>query len=263
MENAIEYIFRIILSAILGALIGYERQFKHKSAGLRTNILVCIGSCLIMILSNLLYEQVEGKTNADPARLAAQVVSGIGFLGAGAIIKEGVNVIGLTTAACIWVVSGVGLAVGAGYYIIAVFASLLVYIILEILSQMDSWLVPTDNIMIKIRMINDSEKIKEVYNALLKLGLKSKNFSVVFVSEDIVELNILMFNPHKLKLAEISTYFTSMEGVIKSIEIHWVLEGLGMIKFLILFLYTKNIRKIFIWVSRMQNTCHFYKNDVY
>lgn len=160
------------------------------------------------------------KTNADPARLAAQVVSGIGFLGAGAIIKEGVNVIGLTTAACIWVVSGVGLAVGAGYYIIAVFASLLVYIILEILSQMDSWLVPTDNIMIKIRMINDSEKIKEVYNALLKLGLKSKNFSVVFVSEDIVELNILMFNPHKLKLAEISTYFTSMEGVIKSIEIH-------------------------------------------
>lgn len=220
MENAIEYIFRIILSAILGALIGYERQFEHKSAGLRTNILVCIGSCLIMILSNLLYEQVEGKTNADPARLAAQVVSGIGFLGAGAIIKEGVNVIGLTTAACIWVVSGVGLAVGAGYYIIAVFASLLVYIILEILSQMDSWLVPTDNIMIKIRMINDSEKIKEVYNALLKLGLKSKNFSVVFISEDIVELNILMFNPHKLKLAEISTYFTSMEGVIKSIEIH-------------------------------------------
>lgn len=220
MENAIEYIFRIILSAILGVLIGYERQFKHKSAGLRTNILVCIGSCLIMILSNLLYEQVEGKTNADPARLAAQVVSGIGFLGAGAIIKEGVNVIGLTTAACIWVVSGVGLAVGAGYYIIAVFASLLVYIILEILSQMDSWLVPTDNIMIKIRMINDSEKIKEVYNALLKLGLKSKNFSVVFVSEDIVELNILMFNPHKLKLAEISTYFTSMEGVVKSIEIH-------------------------------------------
>ena len=201
MENAIEYIFRIILSAILGALIGYERQFKHKSAGLRTNILVCIGSCLIMILSNLLYEQV-------------------GFLGAGAIIKEGVNVIGLTTAACIWVVSGVGLAVGAGYYIIAVFASLLVYIILEILSQMDSWLVPTDNIMIKIRMINDSEKIKEVYNALLKLGLKSKNFSVVFISEDIVELNILMFNPHKLKLAEISTYFTSMEGIIKSIEIH-------------------------------------------
>lgn len=220
MEFSMEYIFRIILSAILGALIGFERQFKHKSAGLRTNILVCIGSCLIMILSNLLYEQVEGKTNADPARLAAQVVSGIGFLGAGAIIKEGVNIIGLTTAACIWVVSGVGLAVGAGYYLIAIFASLLVYIILEILSQMDSWFVPTDNIMIKIKMINNRDKIEEVYNRLLNLGLKSKNFSVSVVSEELVELDILMFNPKRLKLAEISTYFISMKGVVKSIEIH-------------------------------------------
>lgn len=219
MDFSVEYIFRIVLSAILGALIGYERQFKHKSAGLRTNILVCIGSCLIMILSNLLYENVEGKTNADPARLAAQVVSGIGFLGAGAIIKEGVNVIGLTTAACIWVVSGVGLAVGAGYYAIAIFSSLLVYIILEILSHMDNWFVPTDNIMLKIKMVNSSDKIKEVYNKLLNLGLKSKHFSVSFISEEFVELNILMYNPKKLKLAEITTYFVDMEGIIKSIEI--------------------------------------------
>lgn len=219
MDLSMAYIFRIVLSAILGALIGYERQFKHKSAGLRTNILVCIGSCLIMILSNLLYENVEGKTNADPARLAAQVVSGIGFLGAGAIIKEGVNVIGLTTAACIWVVSGVGLAVGAGYYMIAIFASLLVYIILEILSHMDKWFIPADNIMIKIKMINRGDKIKEVYNKLLNLGLKSKNFSISFVSEEIVELNILMYNPNKLKLAEITTYFVDMEKFIKSIEI--------------------------------------------
>lgn len=219
MDFSVEYIFRIVLSAILGALIGYERQFKHKSAGLRTNILVCIGSCLIMILSNLLYENVEGKTNADPARLAAQVVSGIGFLGAGAIIKEGVNVIGLTTAACIWVVSGVGLAVGAGYYVIAIFSSLLVYIILEILSHMDNWFVPTDNIMLKIKMVNSSNKIKEVYNKLLNLGLKSKHFSVSFISEEFVELNILMYNPKKLKLAEITTYFVDMEGIIKSIEI--------------------------------------------
>lgn len=215
----LDYIFRIILSAMLGALIGYERQFKHKSAGLRTNILVCIGSCLIMILSQLLYENVEGKTNADPARLAAQVVSGIGFLGAGAIIKEGVNVIGLTTAACIWVVSGVGLAVGAGYYFIAIFSAILVYAILELLSHMDDWFVPADNILIKITMINNSNKIKEVYNRLLNLGLKSKHFSVIFISEELVEVSILMSNPQKLKLADISTYFMSMTGIIKSIDI--------------------------------------------
>ena len=211
---------RLLISFVLGASIGLERQYRRREAGLRTFTLICLGSTAAMLISIWIPQSYPNFLNGDPGRIAAQVLSGIGFLGAGAIIQSKGSVYGLTTAACIWVVSGVGLAVGAGYYIIAVFASLLVYIILEILSQMDSWLVPTDNIMIKIRMINDSEKIKEVYNALLKLGLKSKNFSVVFVSEDIVELNILMFNPHKLKLAEISTYFTSMEGVIKSIEIH-------------------------------------------
>ncbi len=216
---SIEYIFRIILSAILGALIGYERQFKHKSAGLRTNILVCIGSCLIMVLSNLLYANVEGKTNADPARLAAQVVSGIGFLGAGAIIKEGVNVIGLTTAACIWVVSGVGLAVGAGQYLIAIFSAVLVCIILALLSNKGEWFTPTDNISIKITMINNDDEIKKVYNCLVNLGLNNKRFVVDFISDELVELNILMSNPKKIKLADISTKITVRKTSIKSMDI--------------------------------------------
>ena len=103
-----EILTRLVLSCLMGGIIGYERQARHKSAGLRTNILVCLGSCLIMLLSQSLYDNVEGKTNADPARLAAQVVSGIGFLGAGAIMKEGITVTGLTTAACLWVVAGCG-----------------------------------------------------------------------------------------------------------------------------------------------------------
>ena len=93
-----ELLLRLTLSCILGGVIGYERQSRRKSAGLRTNVLVCLGSCLIMVLSEALYLNVEGRTNADPARLAAQVVSGIGFLGAGAIMKEGLTVTGLTTA---------------------------------------------------------------------------------------------------------------------------------------------------------------------
>ena len=102
-----ELLLRLTLSCVLGGVIGYERQSRHKSAGLRTNVLVCLGSCLIMVLSESIYMSVEGHTNADPARLAAQVVSGIGFLGAGAIMKEGLTVTGLTTAACLWVVAGV------------------------------------------------------------------------------------------------------------------------------------------------------------
>lgn len=110
-----EILTRLVLSCLMGGIIGYERQARHKSAGLRTNILVCLGSCLIMLLSQSLYDNVEGKTNADPARLAAQVVSGIGFLGAGAIMKEGITVTGLTTAACLWVVAGVGLEIGRAH----------------------------------------------------------------------------------------------------------------------------------------------------
>lgn len=219
MDFALEYLFRILLAAVLGALIGYERQFKHKSAGLRTNILVCVGSCLIMILSNLMYQNVEGKTNADPARLAAQVVSGIGFLGAGAIIKEGVNVIGLTTAACIWVVSGVGLAVGGGYYLIAIFSSLLVYTVLEILCYIERtrWIMPADNITIKIIIANRPDSIKKIYTKLNKLGLGFKNTSLTFKDNDTIELTILLYNPRKLHRSDITSSLTLIDG-IKSID---------------------------------------------
>ena len=113
--KVLETFGQLALACVLGGMIGYERQSRRKSAGLRTNILVCLGSCLIMMMSYEIYRQVEGMTNADPARLGAQVVSGIGFLGAGAIMKEGLSVTGLTTAACLWVVACVGRAVGGGF----------------------------------------------------------------------------------------------------------------------------------------------------
>lgn len=132
-----EMAVRLILSCVLGGLIGYEREANQKAAGLRTHILVSIGSCLIMILSIKIYASVQGFTNADPARLAAQVVSGIGFLGAGSIIKDGSTVRGLTTAASLWVVSGVGLAVGSGYYMGALMTTGLVIVTLVTLSRLE------------------------------------------------------------------------------------------------------------------------------
>jgi putative Mg2+ transporter-C (MgtC) family protein len=133
-----EMAMRLLLSCILGGFIGYERESHHKAAGLRTHILVSIGSCLIMVLSIKIYHSVEGFTNADPARLAAQVVSGIGFLGAGSIIKDGPTVRGLTTAASLWVVAGVGLAVGSGYYMGAFMTTGLVFLTLAILSRFEN-----------------------------------------------------------------------------------------------------------------------------
>ena len=138
MEVEVEMAIRLLIAGVLGGVIGYEREAHRKTAGLRTHMLVSIGSCLIMMLSIKIYESVQGLTNADPTRLAAQVVSGIGFLGAGSIIKDGPSVRGLTTAASLWVVSGVGLAVGSGYYLGAFMTTGLVFLTLSILSRFEN-----------------------------------------------------------------------------------------------------------------------------
>lgn len=163
---------RLVLSCVMGGVIGYERQARHKSAGLRTNILVCLGSCLVMLLSQSLYQDVEGKTNADPARLAAQVVSGIGFLGAGAIMKEGITVTGLTTAACLWVVAGVGLAVGAGFYAGASITTALVFLICGYLTRFDFWMGHETILTLSIAMVERPGQISRISNLLDMMHLK-------------------------------------------------------------------------------------------
>jgi len=123
----IEIILKILLAAMLGGIIGLERELSHKEAGLRTNILIAIGSALITILS---FKIAAMAKTADPARLTAQIVSGIGFLGAGAIIQARFAVHGLTTAATIWTVAAIGIAVGSGFYLLAFLVTLLVVIVL-------------------------------------------------------------------------------------------------------------------------------------
>ena len=127
MEIAI--ILKIMLAAMLGGIVGLERELSHKEAGLRTNILIAIGSTLITILSFKIAALAPG---ADPARLTAQIVSGIGFLGAGAIIQARFAVHGLTTAATIWTVAAIGIAVGSGFYLLAFVVAILVVIVLTV-----------------------------------------------------------------------------------------------------------------------------------
>ena len=113
-----QVVWRLFLAAALGGIIGFERE-KHSKrvAGFRTHILVSMGSSLIMLISMYIFEIYAGKAPVDPARIAAGVVTGIGFLGAGTIIRSGESVKGLTTAASLWTVSGIGLAVGCGFFI--------------------------------------------------------------------------------------------------------------------------------------------------
>jgi putative Mg2+ transporter-C (MgtC) family protein len=118
------YLVRLVIALLIGGAIGLEREFKGKPAGMRTNMLICIGSCLIMIIS------IEVARTAvrvgDPGRIAAQVVTGIGFLGAGTIMRSRFHVVGLTTAATIWALSALGLAIGAGYILLSVFVAFLI-----------------------------------------------------------------------------------------------------------------------------------------
>jgi len=134
---------RLIAATGLGAVIGLEREFNGKEAGFKTYTLVCLGSALMMLLSTEIHEIYKGVTTVDPSRIAAQVVTGIGFLGAGAIIRsQQGGVRGLTTAAGIWAMCGVGLACGLGLFKPAVFATFLVLIVFVIFSRVQRNILP-------------------------------------------------------------------------------------------------------------------------
>jgi len=131
-----DYVLRLVLAGLLGGVIGWDREYRAKEAGLRTHFLVALGSALIMIVSQHGFADVIGKTGfgLDPSRIAAQVVSGIGFIGAGTILIQRQFVRGLTTAAGLWATSGIGLAVGGGMYWVGVSAMVLTLIGLEFLT---------------------------------------------------------------------------------------------------------------------------------
>ena len=128
--NSTNAIFRLFLSALLGSLIGVERNRRGQIAGMRTFALICMGATLAMLISIFIPQEYMGLKNGDPGRIAAQVVSGVGFLGAGAIIQMKGSVRGLTTAAGIWMTACVGLAVGSGMYFVSVIATILILFIL-------------------------------------------------------------------------------------------------------------------------------------
>ncbi len=168
-----ELVLRLLLAGVLGALIGLEREYRAKEAGYRTHFLVSLGSALIMIVSQYgfldLYK-AEG-VHYDSARLAAQVVTGIGFIGAGTIILQKQVVRGLTTAAGVWATSGIGLAIGAGMYLLGISSAILTLVGLEVLG------VIFKSVGMKSLLIEFSTTNKQVLNEVRNC-LDSKNFIV-------------------------------------------------------------------------------------
>jgi putative Mg2+ transporter-C (MgtC) family protein len=144
MISETQIILRVLVGAVLGAAVGLERERNDQPAGLRTHMILVIGATLAMVLSvNLGYLFGREGSPSDPARLAAQVISGIGFLGAGAILRYGFTVKGLTTATSLWTMAIVGLTVGAGYYLIGVIATGLMLVVLGLLNSLENRFVRT------------------------------------------------------------------------------------------------------------------------
>ena len=161
MTYLVPILERIAVSVAAGYVLGLERQIHRQPAGLKTHILICVGSTLLMIVSLILaggMDVLSGNTRllGDPGRFAAQVISGIGFLGGGAIIRQGFNIKGLTTAATIWVSAAIGLAIGIGAYIPAVLTLAAVIVTLVIMERFESSLFPVKNIKVLYLVYEES-----------------------------------------------------------------------------------------------------------
>ncbi|MDU2063877.1 MAG: MgtC/SapB family protein [Sporomusaceae bacterium] len=194
MVGDIDAAIRLVLALILGAIVGGERQWRRKSAGLRTHVLVSMGSCLVMILSINLYRQVQGFTNADPARLAAQVVSGIGFLGAGTIMKEGLTVVGLTTAASLWIVAAIGLAVGSGYMVCALVTTALSYATLTWLSRFEKKFINNCDVYLTITSLDRPGQVGRIGSYLGEHGVGIKDIRVIEHRQEQLIIGIVICN---------------------------------------------------------------------
>lgn len=177
--SALTILVRLSFAMISSFIIGYERSKDNQPAGMRTHMAITVGACGIMILSILLPIKFSKLVaNGDPGRMAAQVISGIGFLGAGAIFRFGFNVRGLTTAASIWTMSGIGLMFGAGFYILGVFTSISLFCILHVVNKVEHWLITKEKLRIITVVFSSGEmKIKLVVDSI-KNYVEVKNLSL-------------------------------------------------------------------------------------
>ncbi|MBN2773547.1 MAG: MgtC/SapB family protein [Prolixibacteraceae bacterium] len=200
-------LLRLFISFIVGTVIGIEREAHNQPAGLRTHILICIGATLIMMLSIFIPQVFTDFQNGDPGRIAAQVVSGIGFLGAGAILKFGADVKGLTTAASIWTIAAVGLAIGAGMYMISVIA---VVIILFALTVMD---------------VFEKKIFKERLLKKIEISIKKKNTDINLFKALFAEMDIKIIAAGlERNISDASDKLTFVVGITRKTNVQMIVE---------------------------------------
>lgn len=207
-----EITLRLVVALILGGLIGLERETVARPAGFRTHILVATGSALIMMVS--MYALSEGMTGRyDPGRIAAQVVSGIGFLGAGTILREGISVQGLTTAASLWTVAGIGLAVGSGFYYAAVLATVLAVLTLVFFSKIGWNKVISEHKILTVIMQDSPGQLAAVFSVLARHKVNVLNIDLSTEDGGDAKLNLKVELPVKANNIDIVGELVAIHGV--------------------------------------------------
>lgn len=207
-----DIIMRLLIALIVGGLTGLERERSHQFAGFRTHILVSVGSCITSITSLSLFFQYSSYSNIDPARLSAQVLSGVGFLGAGAILKTSNGIRGLTTAAGIWATACIGIAVGYGYYILAISAWLFVMITLYILKNIDKMIFKKKQTIFNIKTDN-IEIISSIYEMFQRSQISVKNIEINSDTNNI-KINLLTVHDRRIVLDEVIKELSKLKNII-------------------------------------------------
>lgn len=224
MIPGFEIIKRLIISAFIGGLIGMEREINNRPAGLRTHVLVTLGSALIMLISiDGFHNLGNGGYGGDPSRLAAQVVSGIGFLGAGTIMRTGNNIVGLTTAASLWVSAGIGLAIGGGYYLGGIVTAAIVLLTLMSLGIFEERSLRKKYKVIEVIGLNKPGFIGAVGTLFAKYDISIKDISIINrdlqygEEEGTMEVHFVVKIPNNFEKERFFSEIFQTKGVISAI----------------------------------------------
>lgn len=217
----VEFFVRVLVACICGAAIGFERSKRLKEAGIRTHVIVCCAAALTMIVSKYGFADIVtpegmglyGTKGTDPARLAAQIISGVSFLGAGIIFRNGSSVKGLTTAAGIWATAGIGLAIGAGMYVIGIFTTVVVALI-QIL--MHKYTIGVDSTVVgKLHCIAPSEQaFRKALNAYIaKRRIQVQDMKINFLDDGSAEYSLTLRMRQDVTVNDVSEFLESVGDV--------------------------------------------------
>ena len=215
LQEISEVLLKLVLAVILGGSVGWEREILDRPAGLRTHVLVCVGAASYMLVGTMMADG-HGR-NIDPSRIGSQVATGMGFLGAGTIIRHGSVVRGLTTAASLWTVAAIGLCLGAGgrAYAVAIAATAVVLITLTALSRVERVMVAKRQYRnLILHLLHPRERVRQIQECLHGVGVRVQGMDFSIETEEgLGEARLIVRIPPGLPLEQVTTCLAELEGV--------------------------------------------------